>query len=175
MSPKIIFAAISAAASVAGAVMKVQAAKQQASLQTAQLELQSTQVGYQQAVDTAARFDRHRRIIATQAAYGGASGGQFGGHTKSMARSANKIYERDKRVIAANAAFSQANIGYQRIGVNLMKKSATQSAYMGAISSIGKLGYTAYQGGLGTGTPGTPDTPDVPSYSGHPKYGSIVG
>ena len=150
-SPKLIFAAISAAASVAGAVMKIRAAKEQAALQKGVIELQMEQARTQAGYETAARFDRHRRIVASQINYGGASGSQFGSR-KAGLRAAANLYERDRQIIQTNYAFRSTQLSYQRLGVNLMKKNTIRSATIEGISSVASLGHTAYTGGYGLDT-----------------------
>lgn len=144
MSPKLIFAAISAAATVYGAVSQIKAAKAQAQIKTAQLELQMEGARLKAASQKRQIAINFERTYSTQIALGGASGAQMGGSWNAIARTDYNNFQQDYRLIGLYSSAQTSQFG---LGIESAKqeyKAAKRSAYGDIVQAGSSFGSTAY-------------------------------
>ena len=142
MSPKLVFAAISAAANVVGGIAKIKQAKAEAQFATAQIEYEMEADRLAEQRQTYQILDAHQRVAATHIAYGGASGAQMGGSFFAKSKANLSRRNRDLDTLSSNARLAQDMFeGYMTIG-----KGIAQGASVGYEMGIGKTPTTQTYG-----------------------------
>jgi len=172
---KLVFAAISAAAGVVGAVAKIKAAKQQAKIQLAQIEYEMEAERLARERNIQAVMEQHQFAAAAHIAYGGAAGAGFGGSffAKSAANLSRR--NRDIQTLKVNSSIRATRFGSQKVGVNLGLRSAKTEGYVSIGKNLAKLGYAGYEQWGTTSTAASLGTPEVGSGGAGPSVGGYTG
>ena len=165
MSPKLVFAAISAAANVVGGIAKIKQAKAEAQFATAQIEYEMEADRLAEQRQTYQILDAHQRVAATHIAYGGASGAQMGGSFFAKSKANLSRRNRDLDTLSSNARLAQGRFGYQKLGVNMKKKADMFEGYMTIGKGIAQGASVGYEMGIGK-TPTTQTYGKGSTYSG---------
>lgn len=147
MSPKLIFAAISTAFTIYGAVGKIKAAKAQSQMKSAQLELQMEEARLQGAVKKNAAAVRLQRTYATQVALAGHSGAQMGGSFNAIARADYNAFQQDYRLIGTYVSSARTNLRIGQLAAKSQYKSVKTAAYGEIGQAVMGFGKTAYDAG----------------------------
>ena len=144
MAAKLVFAAISAAASVYGAVGQIQAAKAAAKIKTAQLELQMEGARLKAASDKRNLAINFERTYSTQIALAGASGAQMGGSWNAITRTDYNNFQQDYRLIGLYSSAQVSQFGLGIASAKQEEKAVRRSAYGQIVEAGASFGSAAY-------------------------------